>query len=69
MGTLRKVEREVLRRKYGNKALHKAYRDNRALRDRNYIVHKKLLTCKGEKIFNIIIVFLVLMVLVFIARG
>lgn len=69
MGTIRRVEREVLRRKHGNKALWKAYRINRALHDRNYIVHRKTLTRKGEMILNVLIVFLVLMIIAFVARG
>lgn len=51
IGTLRKIEREVLRRKVGNKALTRAYRASKIkflTNYSNYIPQKKVLTRKGK---------------------
>lgn len=51
IGTFRKIEREILRRKVGNKALTRAYRASKikfSSSYSNYIPQKTLLTHKGK---------------------
>lgn len=66
MGTLRRVEREVLRRRYGNKKLCEAYRASRNLHSKNYVVCKRTLTHKGEKILKGIIALIIIMIIVIV---
>ncbi len=69
MGTLRKVEREVLRRRYGNKKLWEAYRASRNLHSKNYVVCKRALTHNGERVLKGIIALIIIMIIVIVMGG
>lgn len=72
IGTLRKIEREVLRRKVGNKALTRAYRASKIKfpsNYSNYIPQKKVLTRKGKNMTKgITVIAAVIVVLILLIK-